>query len=303
MAAANASLGVDALPPEDELMKDVDTIFKNARQAQTGSLNGFTQSYILPYGIDNYDGVIIDPTGLPEDVPTFVVQLQASLAYWNAQQRKGVWLKLPLPSANLVLSAIQAGFTYHHAEPTYLMLTRWLPETPSTLPPNASHQVGVAAFVLNEKSEVLAVQEKNGPLRGSGIWKMPTGLVNQGEDIFAGAVREVKEETGVDTEFMQILGFRQGHQVAFDKSDLFFVCILKPCSSEIVKQDSEIEAAKWMPLVKFKAQPFFQERSMLKRMMDICIASTEGHYQGFSPNELNTGFQKQNSYFYQGPVH
>lgn len=38
------------------------------------------------------------------------------------------------------------------------MLTRWLPDTENKLPPNASHQVGVGAFVLNERREVLVVQ-------------------------------------------------------------------------------------------------------------------------------------------------
>lgn len=37
-----------------------------------------------------------------------------------------------------------------------------------------------------------------GPLRGTGVWKMPTGLLDAGEDIGKGAEREVKEETGVD---------------------------------------------------------------------------------------------------------
>ena len=50
---------------------------------------------------------------------------------------------------------VQAGFGYHHAEPTYLMLTKWLPEGLCTLPSNASHQVGIGAFVLNDKNEVL----------------------------------------------------------------------------------------------------------------------------------------------------
>lgn len=40
----------------------------------------------------------------------------------------------------------------------YLMLTHWLPDTENKLPPNASHQVGVGAFVLNERREVLVVQ-------------------------------------------------------------------------------------------------------------------------------------------------
>ena len=35
---------------------------------------------------------------------------------------------------------------------------------------------------------------------------------------------------------------RQSHKAFFDKSDLFFVCLQRPLSYEITKQDSEIEA-------------------------------------------------------------
>jgi len=49
----------------------------------------------------------------------------------------------------------QAGFRYHHAEPDYLMLVRWIPDTPDTLPANASHRVGVGAFVINNNKEVV----------------------------------------------------------------------------------------------------------------------------------------------------
>ena len=31
----------------------------------------------------------------------------------------------------------------------------------------------------------------SGPLRGKGVWKMPTGLVQQGEDVTEAAEREV----------------------------------------------------------------------------------------------------------------
>ena len=34
------------------------------------------------------------------------------------------------------------------------MLVYWIPEGPNTIPPNATHRVGVGAFVLNEKGEV-----------------------------------------------------------------------------------------------------------------------------------------------------
>lgn len=63
----------------------------------------------------------------------------------------------------------------------YVMMTKWLPEhLADTLPPNASHQVGVGAIVVNSRQQMLVVQEANGPLRGEGFWKMPTGLVHAG---------------------------------------------------------------------------------------------------------------------------
>lgn len=73
------------------------------------------------------------------------------------------------------------------------------------------------------------MQEKHGSFKGTGIWKIPTGIVEevcaldevpfelarilkpligtllvnfQGEDIFIGATREVKEETGVRNSLM-----------------------------------------------------------------------------------------------------
>lgn len=73
------------------------------------------------------------------------------------------------------------------------MMTKWLPEHLSdTLPPNASHQVGVGAIVVNSRGEMLVVQEANGPLRGEGFWKMPTGLVLAGRQsvaVFDGPLR------------------------------------------------------------------------------------------------------------------
>lgn len=39
---------------------------------------------------------------------------------------------------------------------------RWLPSTTNQLPPNASHQVGVGAMIVNDAGEMLVVREKNG---------------------------------------------------------------------------------------------------------------------------------------------
>lgn len=87
------------------------------------------------------------------------------------------------------------GFIFHHAETDYVMLTHWLPDTPSSLPANASHQVGVGVCVFNDHGELLVVKERHGPAAKRDIWKVPTGLLDPGEHFSAAAVREVSEET------------------------------------------------------------------------------------------------------------
>lgn len=152
----------------------------------------------LPGRFDMYDGIILDADGLPSTTEDFVTALSSSLPAWQGAGLRGIWLKIPISKAHFVGHAIDAGFVFHHAEPGYCMLTQWLPSTENKLPPNASHQVGVGAFVFDRTTRrVLVVQEKTGPLKGKGVWKMPTGLVQAGEDITEAAVREVEEETGV----------------------------------------------------------------------------------------------------------
>ena len=126
------------------------------------------------------------------------------------------------------------------------MLTQWLPANEkSPLPPNASTQVGVGAFVLNDEGKILLVQEAWGGLKGKGVWKIPTGLAEAGEDLAEACVRECLEETGVEAEFESIVAFRHAHGFMAGKSDLFFVCILRAKTSEITVQAAEIADAKW----------------------------------------------------------
>lgn len=147
---------------------------------------------------DAYNGFLIDPEGLPSSPEALLASLRASEAVWRERAYRGIWLRLPKRLAGSTGAAVEAGFEFHHAEKEYLMLTRWMVEgQPDALPPNASHQVGIGACVVNEHGKILAVRELYGPLRGTGVWKLPTGLVHVGEDITETAEREVLEETGV----------------------------------------------------------------------------------------------------------
>lgn len=61
-----------------------------------------------------------------------------------------------------------------------------------TLP---KHIVSAAAIVMNNDNEILLIK---GPCRG---WEMPGGQVEEGESLKDAAIRETKEESGIDIEY------------------------------------------------------------------------------------------------------
>ena len=68
----------------------------------------------------------------------------------------------------------------------------------------ANPGVGAAAVVRDTAGRVLLVQR--GPRQhGAGTWCIPCGFVEWGEDVRATAVRETREEAGVDVELGDVL--------------------------------------------------------------------------------------------------
>ena len=68
------------------------------------------------------------------------------------------------------------------------------------------HIVSAATIVINEIDELLLIK---GPRRG---WEMPGGQVEEGESIRNAAIRETKEESGIDVEITQFCGVFQNVQ-------------------------------------------------------------------------------------------
>jgi len=61
-------------------------------------------------------------------------------------------------------------------------------------------------------------------------------------------VREVKEETGIDAEFVGLVAFRHMHGYRFGGSDMYFICLMRPTQPDqsINKCDVEIKDCKWI---------------------------------------------------------
>jgi|TARA_B110000977_G_scaffold191450_1_gene263588 8-oxo-dGTP pyrophosphatase MutT (NUDIX family) len=255
----------------------------------------------LAHSTDRYGGVIIDPQSFKNFTTpdAFTAQLNHSITAWKEFGIRGVWLEIRTEHAHLIGPAVQeCGFTFHHAESTHVMCTHWLSDSePNHLPPNASHQVGIGAFVTNSKGEVLLVQEKRGPAAAASrpnFWKLPTGLVEQGEDVPDAAVREVFEETGVRTEFHSILGIRHGHNAPFGKSDMFFLVSLKIADGQtehaIEIQESELAEAQWRPAKDAFESEHISPGSHMDHMYGLCRKHADGSYQGMGWQNLPAGF-------------
>lgn len=65
------------------------------------------------------------------------------------------------------------------------------------------HLVSAATIVLNDQNEILLIK---GPKRG---WEMPGGMVEEGESSADAAIRETKEESGIDIEITKFCGIFQ----------------------------------------------------------------------------------------------
>jgi 8-oxo-dGTP diphosphatase len=65
------------------------------------------------------------------------------------------------------------------------------------------HIVSAATIVVNDQNEILLIK---GPRRG---WEMPGGQVEEGESLKEAAIRETKEESGIDIDVTKFCGVFQ----------------------------------------------------------------------------------------------
>ncbi|CAM3859531.1 MULTISPECIES: NUDIX hydrolase [Paenibacillus] len=93
------------------------------------------------------------------------------------------------------------------------------------------HILSAAAIVVNDKNELLLIK---GPRRG---WEMPGGQVEEGESLSQAAIRETKEESGIDIEIIKFCGIFQniGNSIC---NTLF---LAKPIGGELTITDESLE--------------------------------------------------------------
>jgi ADP-ribose pyrophosphatase YjhB (NUDIX family) len=117
--------------------------------------------------------------------------------------------------------------------------------------------VGVGAVVVDQ-GRVLLVQRGREPLKGH--WSLPGGLLEIGESLNAGVVREVREETGLTVEPMELIELldrihRVGERVQYHYVIADYLC----CVS-----GGELQAASDADAVQWVERPEWNSHSALK---------------------------------------
>ena len=125
------------------------------------------------------------------------------------------------------------------------------------------------------------------------------------KDAAAAAVREVKEETGIDAEVVGLVGVREAHTGPdrgwmSGKTNIFFVFLLRPTTTEIAMQESEIADCKWMEFAAY-------EQNMTKKMVPgslyhelsvLALEAFDGKVEGFAARPFDLGFRPGSNMLY-----
>jgi len=197
---------------------------------------------------DIYDCLMVRSFDFPNLKPeTAKLALNESIKQWTeAAKYRGIWFRMEINDNWWLPVLLGEGFEVHHTKADYIILTKWLVSgRPSTMPIRG-HYLG---------------------------WKFPGGLVNPDESIPLAVSREVLEETGVQAEFLCILGFRHSTKSLFEKTgDIYFICAMKPKDEnelEVTPCPHEIAESKWMSRAQIDALniEIFHDfvRNLLKR--------------------------------------
>jgi len=137
---------------------------------------------------------------------------------------------------------------------------------------------GGVAFRQNGSDIEVAIISVNPSRR----WQLPKGIVDEGETPEIAALREVREEAGIETDLLEkidtieywYVGDNCGERVRFHKFVHFF--LLKYRAGDVQNHDSEVIEARWMkPDEARKILAFKSEKTMVEKAMNLMFQSSE----------------------------
>ena len=107
-------------------------------------------------------------------------------------------------------------------------------------------RVAVKAFIVNPNDELLIIKRRDNDVHKPGVWDIPGGRLELGENPFDGLKREAKEEIGLDIDILNPL--RVHHFTRDDGQNITMLTFLcRPLSGHVNLSEEHTEYA-WTPM-------------------------------------------------------
>ncbi|MDO8573944.1 MAG: NUDIX domain-containing protein [Candidatus Daviesbacteria bacterium] len=128
-------------------------------------------------------------------------------------------------------------------------------------------EFSAGGIVLNNKGQVLVTQHSRNK-----HWSFPKGLIDPGQTTEEAALREVREEGGVEAEITGKVGYSK-YVYTFNDEKIFKIVtyfLMKYVSGDIADHDWEVSDIGWYkPEDALKRLSFSQDKQLLKKALEI----------------------------------
>jgi len=158
------------------------------------------------------------------------------------------------------------------------MAPAFTPMPPEPRTPLPIHdQVSSGGVVFRREGEGIEVVLVSVGARGR--WQLPKGLVDPGETPEQTAIRETREEAGVEADLVGPLdtiaywyvGTKGAQRVRFHKRVFFFLLAYR--TGDVRDHDHEVNEARWVPIAEARAMLAFKNERAVVEQAEALLAA------------------------------